>query len=130
MMQRSDNASVRPNTSRMPSGEVTATIGGTSHLGPNVILEMGPPASRITSCPVSSVRTSFTNRRSGSGFRGANGSALTSVAVVTMAMRIVPHVPGRERRAPLGAPASVRTSKMCARQTKIGRSAAIRHARE
>ena len=27
MMHRSDNASVRPNTSRMPSGEVTATIG-------------------------------------------------------------------------------------------------------
>ena len=82
-MHRSENASLRPNTSRMPSGEVTATIGGTNHFGPNFMRVIGPPASRITSCPVSRVRTNFTNCRNGNGFFGANGSALTSsVSVV------------------------------------------------
>ena len=36
----------------------------------------------LTSCPVSSLRTSFTNCRSGSGFFGANGNELISIASV------------------------------------------------
>jgi hypothetical protein len=84
MMHRSENASLRPNTSRMPSGEVTATIGGSSHFGPNLIRVIGPLVLRITSCPVSRVRTNFTKCQSGSGFFGANGSELTSIVSVVV----------------------------------------------
>ena len=68
MTQRSEDASLRPNTSRIALGDITATIGGNSYFGPNWIRVMGPPASRITSCPVSSLRTSFTNCQNGNGF--------------------------------------------------------------
>jgi hypothetical protein len=105
MMHRSDDPWERPNTSRMPSGEVTATIGGTSHFGPNLIRVTGPPASRISSCPVLRLRTNFTNCRSGSGFFGANGSVPTSV-IATISMRIAPHESSRKRGAPQGAPRS------------------------
>ena len=72
-----------------------------------------------------SVRTNFTNRRSGSGFLGAKGSALTSVVVVTMAMTIVPRVPGRKRYRAPGAPASGRTPEIRAHETKISATAPV-----
>lgn len=90
---------------------------------------MGPPASRIASCPVSRVRTNFTNRRSGIGFFGTSGSAPTLVVVVTMAMRIARHVPGRKRYATPSALASGRTSRICAHKTKIGATRPLGHIR-
>jgi hypothetical protein len=63
---------------------MTATIGGKIHFGTNLMRVMGPPASRISSCPVSRVRTNLTNCRSGSGFLGASGSALTSTVSVVV----------------------------------------------
>jgi hypothetical protein len=91
---RSEKASLRPSTSRMPSGEKTATSGGNSHFGPHCMRVIGPPASRTTSCPLSRFLTAFTNCRSGSGFLGANGNAPTSV-VAADAMT----APGGRRRA-------------------------------
>ena len=82
MTHRSEDASLRPKTSRIALGDITATIGGIRFVGPNWIRVMGPPASRITSCPVSSLRTNFTNCQIGSGFFGTNGRALTSTFVV------------------------------------------------
>ena len=75
---------MRPNTSRIPFGDITATMGGNSHFGPNWMRVMGPPASRISSCPVSRVRTNFSSCRSGSGFFGTSGSALTSTVSVVV----------------------------------------------
>jgi hypothetical protein len=84
MMHRSEDASLRPNTSRIPFGDMTATIGGKIHFGANLIRVMGPPASRIATCPMSRVRTNFNNCRIGSGFLGTSGSALTSTMSVVV----------------------------------------------
>ena len=48
-MHRSENASLRPRTSRMASGEKTATNGGNSHFGATWIRVTGPPAPRMAS---------------------------------------------------------------------------------
>jgi hypothetical protein len=83
-MHRSEKASLRPNTSRIPSDEKTATSGGNTHFGPTWTRVMGPPASRIATCPVSRVRTNFNNCRIGSGFLGTSGSTLTSTMSVVV----------------------------------------------
>ena len=69
---------VAPSTSRIPLGDMTTTSGGTAHFGPSCTRVIVPPASRIGTCPLSRLRTAFTNSRIGSGFFGANGSAPTS----------------------------------------------------
>ena len=84
MMHRSEDASLRPSTSRIALGDITATIGGNSHFGPNAIRVIGPPATRITCYPASSLRTSFTSCRIGRGFFGANGNELMSIASVVV----------------------------------------------
>ena len=83
-MHRSEKASLRPNTSRMPSGENTATSGGINHFGPYCTRVIEPPASRNTSCPASRLRTAFSNCPMDSGFFGTSGNASTSGAATTV----------------------------------------------